>query len=290
MKCEEKYRMMKRSIILFLAVCLAGPLAFGQGQITTRREKLKDFTSKTTKVVIAGNEILNEALRKSVTSHWELSPYEFCSGQEFENLKTSPNYYFLLVVKEKFRRESQPGIRALTLVKGGPEATGGLDEMLEVVTFPLCASDFPSGRELLLLPAFLDIIQKHTEAQMHTEFKAYSGLGTFNRNQKLLKNRSIYFAEADLAPQANRNIRKSLDEDILFESEDFVNEVFSKGTYNAVVSYVVASSEPEAGSPCYKMLIGCDNHELYYFKRHRISMRKGKGFLSSDLKAIKKIR
>lgn len=290
MKCEEKYRMMKRCIILFLAVCLAGPMAYGQGQITTRREKLKDFTSKTTKVVLAENEILNEALRKSVTSHWELSPYEFCSGQEFESLKTNPNYYFLLVVKERFRRESQPGIRALTLVKGGPEATEGLDEMLEVVTFPLCASDFPSGRELLLLPAFLDIIQKHTETQMHTEFKAYSGLCKFNRNQKRLKNRIIHFAEADLAPQANRSIRKSLDEDILFESEDLVDEVFSKGIYNAVVSYIVAPSEPTTGSPCFKMLIGCDNHELYYFKRHRISMRKGKGFLSSDLKAVKKIR
>ena len=53
---------------------------------------------------------------------------------------------------------------------------------------------------------------------------------------------------------------------------------------------MVAPSEPVNGSICYKMLIGADNHELYYFKKHRITAKMGKGFLSSDLKAIKTLR
>lgn len=284
---------MKRYLTLLLSgglCCLLSIPAFCQWQITTRRERLRDFTAKTTKVVLSGNDMLDEALRESVTSHWDLSPYEFCTFREFENLKKNPNYYFLLVVKEKLHRETVPGISVLTLLKGGPEASGGLDKMLEVVAFPFCSAEFPSGREFVLLPAFLDIVQRHTAHQIDTELKAYSGLGNFNKNFRQLKGKTIHFAESDLAPQANRKVRESMDEGIFFESDGQVDSLFTEGTHEAVVSYVVAPSEPVAGSQCYKMLIGSDTHELYYFKKHRISARKGAGFLSGDLRAVQNIR
>ena len=241
-------------------------------------------------MVLSGSELQNEALRESVASHWDLSPYEFCSFEEFNALKTNPNYYFLLIVKERFRKESDPCINVLTLVKGGSGAGKSIDDMLEVVSFPLCSSDAPSGRELILLPAFLEIIQDHTAGLTDTELKAYSGLGNYNKHIRALKNRRIHFCEEDLAPQIGRKLTGSLDEDILLEDEDTVDEVFSRGTFNAVVSYVVAPEDPVNGSVCYKMLIGADTHELYYFKKHRISARRGKGFLASDLKAIEGVR
>ena len=83
----------------------------------------------------------------------------------------------------------------------------------------------------------------------------------------------------------------SLDEDIYVkDDEEDVDEVFSNGVFNAVVSYVVAPSEPVNGSVCYKMLIGADDHKLYWYKKHKISPRQGAGFLESDLKAIKLLR
>lgn len=116
---------MKRSFQI-LACAIAGLLlatdALGQAQITTRREKLKDFTSKTTKVVLTGDEFLDEALKESVASTWTVSPYEFCTNEEFQGIKTNDNFYFLMVVKGQFRRESEPGIDLLTLVKGGEGA------------------------------------------------------------------------------------------------------------------------------------------------------------------------
>ena len=66
--------------------------------------------------------------------------------------------------------------------------------------------------------------------------------------------------------------------------------MFSDGTYNAVISYVVAPSEPVNGSVCYKLLIGADNHKLYWYKKHRISARSGSGFMPGDLRAITQIR
>ena len=66
--------------------------AFGQAQITTRREKLRDFTSKTTKVVLTGDEFLDEALKESVAATWTVSPYEFCTNDEFQSIKTKTDF------------------------------------------------------------------------------------------------------------------------------------------------------------------------------------------------------
>lgn len=282
-----------RRFIQILALAIAGLLlttdALGQAQITTRREKLKDFTSKTTKVVLTGDEFLDEAVKESVAATWTVSPYEFCSNEEFQNLKGNADFYFLMVVKGQFRRESEPGIDMLTLVKGGEGADRSINDMFEVVSFPLRSTEDPSGREFVLLPAFLKIIQEHTTSLTDTEMKAYSNIGA--KDSKKLRIKRIFFWAEDFAPQVDEQTKRSLDEDILIkEDEDEVDEIFSEGTFNTVVSYVVAPSEPVNGSICYKMLIGSDNHELYYFKKHKITAKSGKGFLSSDIKSIKLLR
>ena len=260
---------------------------FGQVQITTRREKLKDFTSKTTKVVLTGDEFLDEALKESVAATWTVSPYEFCTNEEFQGLKSNADFYFLMVVKGQFRRESEPGIDMLTLVKGGEGES--VNDMYEVVNFPLRSSEDPSGREFVMLPAFLKIIQDHTTSLTDTEMKAYSNIGA--KDTKKLRIKRIFFWAEDFAPQVDEQTKRSLDEDILIkEDEDEVDEIFSESTFNTVVSYVVAPSEPVNGSICYKMLIGSDNHELYYFKKHKITAKSGKGFLTSDIKSIKLLR
>ena len=282
-----------RRFIQILALAIAGLLlttdALGQAQITTRREKLKDFTSKTTKVVLTGDEFLDEAVKESVAATWTVSPYEFCSNEEFQNLKGNADFYFLMVVKGQFRRESEPGIDMLTLVKGGEGADKSINDMFEVVSFPLRSTEDPSGREFVLLPAFLKIIQEHTTSLTDTEMKAYSNIGA--KDSEKLRIKRIFFWAEDFAPQVDEQTKRSLDEDILIkEDEDEVDEIFSEGTFNTVVSYVVAPSEPVNGSICYKMLIGSDNHELYYFKKHKITAKSGKGFLSSDIKSIKLLR
>lgn len=282
-----------RRFIQILALAIAGLLlttdALGQAQITTRKEKLKDFTSKTTKVVLTGDEFLDEAVKESVAATWTVSPYEFCSNEEFQNLKGNADFYFLMVVKGQFRRESEPGIDMLTLVKGGEGADKSINDMFEVVSFPLRSTEDPSGREFVLLPAFLKIIQEHTTSLTDTEMKAYSNIGA--KDSKRLRIKRIFFWAEDFAPQVDEQTKRSLDEDILIkEDEDEVDEIFSEGTFNTVVSYVVAPSEPVNGSICYKMLIGSDNHELYYFKKHKITAKSGKGFLSSDIKSIKLLR
>ena len=275
-------------ILAFIAVTTLSTDVCGQAQIYTRKEKLKDITAKTLKVVMTGEDAMDESLKQSVAMAWTMSPYEFCSNEEFGKIKGSDKYYFLLVVKGQQRKESEPGIDLLTIVKGGAGADKSIDDMLEVVSFPLRAAVDPSGREFTLLPAFLAIMQDHAKNLIESEVKAYSALGA--KDSKKLRMKQIYFNEDDFAPQVDEKLIESLDEDVFIKDEEDVDDVFSNGVFNAVVSYVVAPSEPVSGSVCYKMLIGADDHRLYWYKKHTISPRLGAGFLESDLKSIKLLR
>lgn len=281
---------MKRLLILTIAALL--PLLAGaQAQINTKKIKIADFTEKTTKVVLTGNDFYDLSLRNEIASSWKLSPYEFCTLEEFESLKNSDSYYFLITADGKFKNENEPGITFLTLVKGNQEAGVGFSGMLEIVSLPVASAEDPSGREFAFMPAFVDIIQDYTEAAMSRDINGYMGLTSNTESFKQNPNMQLVFAECDLAPHIDREFRDiNFDSDMSVVDEDDADEKMVKGVPETVVSYVVAPADPVKGSFCYKMLIHPETHKLYYFRKHKISKKYGVGFLQEDILRINKQR
>ena len=278
---------MKNTIII-LFTALMPVLAGAQAQINTKKIKIADFPEKVTKVVLNGNDFIDLSLQEEVAARWRVSPYEFCTLEEFEELKTDDSYYFLISTKNQFRRESEPGVQFLSLLKGGKEAENGIGEMLEVTVVPVAAAENSTGREFVFLPAFLDIIQNHTLEAMENDFNAYGGLS--NTAQKLAKagNMDIVISEDDLNSLVSEEMTDS--EGITVTDEDDADSYMLDEVSGTLVSYVVAPSEPVKGSFCYKMLIDAQTHELYYYRRHKISPKAGAGFLPEDIERINKAR
>lgn len=272
---------------LFLTTSL-----FGQAQITTKKEKIKDFKTKVTKIVLTGDAVFDEVFQDCISSSWTVSPYEFCSRADFDGLKANPAFYFLIVTKEQLKNEEVPGIESLSLIKGGEGADKTISDMIQLTAFPLRSAAEPSGRELVVLPVMIKAIQEQALEVTSSEVKAYtSTLSVSPKTFARLWNKQIHFSKDDIAPQVSAKVLGSLDPDMFIESDsETTDQVFEDCEYNAVISYVVAPAEPVSGSICYKMLVGADTHELYYFRKHKITATKGSGFLSSDLKLISKVR
>lgn len=274
---------MKKLIILF-ATILMPIMAGAQAQITTKKVKIEDFTQKVTKVVLNGNQFYDTSLTDEITARWRISPYEFCTLEEFEDLKGSDQYYFLILAQGQFRKETAPGLQFLSLVKGGKGAEKGIDDMLEVVSLPFASAEYPSGRELIFLPALLDIIQTYTLEAMETDFNAYGGLSNATKNIHKTGKMAIVFSEDDLNSLVSKAVTdRSFDENMLITDEDSADQYMLDNEPNTLVSYVVAPSEPARGSFCYKMLIDSETHKLYYFRKHKITNKAGAGFLPEDI-------
>lgn len=266
--------------------------ASAQGQITTKKNKISDFTSKTLKVVLSGNTIDDLMFKEDVNAHWKISPFEYCTNSEFEALKTNPNYYFMMKVTGQFRKEKEPGLVMLTVVKGGPEAASGVASMLEVVTIPIASVQSPSGRDTNFMAAFLDILQEHILSSMESDWDGYGGLG--NNNINLSKNRgpAIVLAREDIC--------KLLDDRAVCELEDYnikvlddvddVDDYMLKGTPETFVGFCVYPYGSPSGSWCYKMIIDASTHKLLFYKRHKITKGCPAGFLPEDTKRMKESR
>lgn len=283
--------MMKKALAIMAAVLLP-VLTWGQAQINTKKVKIGDFTQKITKIVLSGNEFIDTAFKDEVTARWRISPYEFCTLEEFNNLKNSDEYYFLIITNGQFKKDLSPTIQFMTLIKGGKGSDQGIDGMLEIVSLPVASAQFPSGREIAYIPAFLDIIQDYTLDSMEKDANAYGGLTNYTANIVRSEDMKIAFSKDDLAVSLDslEEGTDSFGKDMLIMEEEEVDALMSEGAEGTIVSYVVAPFEPQNGMYCYKMLIDTQNHKLYYYKRHKITAKDGPGFLKEDLKRIYYVR
>lgn len=274
-----------RRLLIILTGILVPMLAAAQAQIDTKKVKISDFTQKITKVVLHGNDFYDAILKEEIALRWRISPYEFCTLEEFETLKTDNQYYFLITTLGQFKKETAPGIQFLSLVKGGKGAKKSVGNMMEVISLPYASVEYPSGRELVFLPALLDIIQEHTLKSMESDFDGYLGMSKYTRNMQQAQDMKIVFFEDEINESVDRVMRAS-DERFVMADEDEADQYLIDNTPGTLVSYMVAPAEPVNGSYCYKLLINAETHELYFFRRHRISEKYGVGFLPEDFDYI----
>jgi hypothetical protein len=206
--------------------------------------------------------------------------------EEFEELKTDSRYYFLITTLGQFKKETAPGIQFLSLLKGG-KSKKGIDGMLEVVSLPYASAEYPSGRELVFLPALLDIIQAHTLKSMESDFDGYMGMSRYTKNMQNAQDMTIVFSEDDLSTEITKDIIDNyFVEGMLITDEGDADKYMTDSESNTVVSYVVAPTTAKAGSYCYKMLFDTQSSTLYYFRKHKISKKWGPGFLAEDIKRV----
>jgi hypothetical protein len=277
---------MKRLFSVFLLLLVSVGL-FAQGKVTTRKHLFSDFQDKITKVVMSGGEVLDGALRQEVVDRWTASPFEFCTFAEYEQLKKSDTYYFLLVTDGQAKGEEEPMVRFLTLEKGGADSGDNVALRTEVISLPLCPVEGSLGRELVFLPALVQGAQDFALAAMDSERVAYERMNWFNQNyEKKGHIKRIYLAQEDISLSVSQKDKaKYLDEDIIVCDEDEADKVYTGKTYNTLVSYTVS-----AGTWCYKMLIQADTDTLYYIRKHKITDRNAPGFLSDDLRRMSRGR
>lgn len=270
-----KTKIQKFILVLFLAVLSTA--AFGQATIRTRTDILKDFTLRTTRVVLSGDEILDQVLQEEVASRWRISPFEFCTFSEFEEQKNNADYYFLLTARMK-------GIRYLTLVKGGPGE--GIGDLYEVVSLPLSPAVGASGREMVYLGALLDFMQLFTDRAMQFAYRGNKAINTLAHNPGKIANKQIYLSSEDLSSKVKGTKARYFDSDFMEVSEEEADKIFMDNTYNAIVGYVVVPVQPVSGDWQFKMLFDARTNELVYFRRTRVRDTETAGFDSIDLKRI----
>lgn len=238
--------------LALMFVCLS---AAGQ-KLYTRKARLEDFPTRTLKVVAGGNSLLELSVRDEIASRWRISPFEFCTNEEYEELREDNSYYFMQL-------GTVEGIAFLILTKGGKEdESDNLKKPFEVVRIPIASIGNPDGRELMYMGAFIDIIQAFVEEAMISDQAAYSGLSWYNS-------------------------RKLTGMKVLVNTEE-TDAAYHEGTPGTTVGIIIAPTAISFNSFCYKMLISADTHELYYFSKTKYKGSKDALFSKSEIRQFER--
>ena len=248
---EKRLRLIFVSLLVLLFCQTAG----AQGKVYTRKARLADFPTRTVKVAGGGNPLLDITFREEISTRWRISPYEFCTAGEMEQLKGDNSLYFLYLGVDS-------GITYIVLEKGGnPQAENNLSRPFEVVRVPISCAGAPSGRELMYMGAFIDILQAYVEDAMVSDQAAYAGLGFYDRN---FKGKTVCL------------------------DPDRCDELYMQADSDTLICVTVSPHEPSPEMKCYRMLISADTHELFSFRESKYKTGKETEFSENEIKRISK--
>lgn len=237
------------TVILSVSMSLT---AGGQAKVYTRKVLMEDFHIKTAKMLINPNSTLDLALKTEITSRWRVSPYEFCTREEYAAISQDNSFYCMRIASDQ-------GVEFLVLEKCGKEKDPDtFKRSFEVVRIPLSAEDSPNGNEIFLLGAYVDFIQSFAEEAMVSDRVGYTGLA--NYRFRSLKGKTIYMNENDIP------------------------DILEQGKEDALLAVCVAPVQAGPKTRCYKMLISADTHELFYYSSDKYKGDKNKFFSEKEIK------
>ncbi len=276
----------KKILIALVATFIAAP-AVSQAQVFSKKEDLKDLNSKTLMVVLENNSMIDLTLKQAVEKEWSLSKIEFCDLDKFEKIKTDTSYYFLIRVKGIFKKEREPSIEFLSLLKGGDEAYLGIDQMYDVLSLPFQQIDDPDGYIIPYIDAYINIIEAHVLRVQKKKIAATLGLSWYSNRLQELKDKIILVNKVDLSDI----VSKEEANDILEKSgkvveEDEIYDAIDNKKANMVYTICIGPDVEKQGSYCYKMVVSADSHDIYYYRKQKVNSKNPKGFLPEDLKKI----
>lgn len=273
-----------RKSALFILTVLISLTASSQAQLKTKQYVISDFGQKAMKVVLTANELIDATFRESMQTVWNISPYEFCSEEEFLASTGSQDYYFMVLADSHRRRDMDDGITVIGIYKGA-EGAKSLDDLYKVVSIPLCAAEDPDGREMEYLPALLNVLQNQVVSIMDRKINLSGGITVDLKTQTRKWDERCAIAREDFAEDPGISVAATYrHENIDVVDQETAISHLRNRSEGVLVGYVVAPSFPGKGSVCYNMLIKASTWEICYFKKRRID--SGVGFTQKDAAAI----
>ncbi len=256
------------------------------------KDEIKQFTVSKTCVVLDEDQysVYNTYIKRAMKEYWTVTPYEFIQSTDFEARRTDPAYSFILLTQTNFENDkSNSKYNFINLLQG--KNVDQLGKMPEICAIPLSFSGEDDLEYGYKLGAVLKFMQKH--ALMIADDPTLTGrryLKYYNKFTPEVHTRKILVRQEDLSPAIStpESIKSVYSYELVIVPEaDIVKAIADKAPNTLILHVVGPGVESQAGY-CYKMLIGADDANMYYYNQHRIDKSNPYGLLPADLKRMVK--
>ena len=280
---------MKKYLLALIPVIFP-VLLCGQAPFPTKNE-IKQFTASKTCVVLEDDQFssFNSYIKEAMKEYWTVTPYEFITNDNFNVRRLKPEYSFIVLTETNFDKDKSNSVfNFINLLQG--KDVNKLSMMPEICAIPLSFADEDDLEYGYKLGAILSFIQKH--ALMIAEDPSLTGrryLKYYNKFVPDVMSKTILIRQEDLVPAINsiEKIKAIYSNKLeIVTEEDIVKAIENKTPATLILHKVAPVGENSNSGYCFKMLIGTDDSNMYYYNQHLIDKNNPNGFLPSDLKRL----
>jgi len=256
------------------------------------KEEINQFVASKTCVVLEEDPFstYNSYIKTAVKSFWTVTPFEIIDVNEFNIRRVDPKYSFIVLTQTNFQKDkAKVTYNYINLLQG--KNVKKLGEMPEICAVPLSFAGEDDFEYSYKLGAILFFMQKH--ARMISEDPSLTGrkyLKYYNKYIPEVANKTILVKQEDLSPDIStiEKIRAIYTNKIEIVSEEDIMKAIEDKTPNTVILHKVGPVGKEKTGYCFKMLIGTDDSNMYYYHQHLIDKSNPNGLLPADLKRLSK--
>lgn len=278
-----------RKIVAACTLLLVSGLLIGQPPFPGSSE-IKQFAGSRTCVVFESDPFspFNLYIKQAMNEYWNITPFEFAGEETFEERRTDPAWSFILVTETTFDKDkSNASYFFINLLQG--KKVKSLGEMPEICAVPLAfagETDIEYGYKLGAILMFMQEHARLISAEPSVTGRRY--LTYYNKNVPGVGEKRILVVREDLSPAINTTdkIRAISGINIEIVEEDEIVKAVRDKAPNTLILHLVGPPEGRNAGYCFKMLLGTDDSEMYYYNRHRIDRNNPNGLLLSDLKRL----
>ena len=280
---------MKRFLVL---LCLIGVSAatFAERYVS-RPEDIRTFLGTTTYVVLEDNPMseYNFKIKEAVERSWKITPFEFITATQFEEMRSDISKSFLVRLQIKFTGDKlEATYNFMSVVLGA--AVKKHTDLPDICSLPLSYNSVGEENYAFKVEALIRLAQKHIKnLEANPKLIKKNIFKQYNKNSKLVKNKELWILEKDLdkSVRSLTDVRKNYPHSVKIVTPEDIEKAVNEKNPNVILLHKVGPDGTRLQARCYKLLIGAADGELYYYTYHMISKKNGDGFLAKDFKKIK---
>ncbi|MBE6339908.1 MAG: hypothetical protein E7069_04120 [Bacteroidales bacterium] len=278
---------MKYTILsLVLLLCT---MAAAQNSVPTPKD-YERFSESRTLVVLDDNVMsdYNLTIKKAMEQEWKLTKYDFITTKEFETRRKDPSFSFLLTTTVTYEKDkTRARYTYLSLLMG--KEKGKVTDMPDLISIPLDYASDENQDYTYKINSFLRFIQNHVEMiKENPKLISKTPLVYYNKNIKSLKGKTIYFLaeELDKDIKTEADIAKVYPGAVKLVTREEITKAINERAKDVVFLHKVGPDKAKFNTRCFKILLGADDSQMYYFDYHNIDKKTPDRLLRKDLKKM----
>jgi len=280
---------MKKTLLL-LPLIFSGLIVFAQKEYLPTAEDLEHFYTTKTYVVLDDSPLsaFNFEVKEVMQKVWDITEFEFIKQSEFSDKSKNPDASFVYTSLVSFERDKTDSRYVfLHLSLGGDNIS--MDDLKDLASLPLGYVGVDADNYIYKVGILLKFMQKHVRLiTENPDLISNNIFKYYNKNIDDAQDKTVYFVEDELSREIGTaaRIKQIYPYKFKIVDREEIRQAIHNEEEDVVFLHKVGPEGKKLKARCYKILIGAEDANFYYFDYHMIKSKKPDGFLTSDLKKL----